>query len=110
MNTLVYKDFVGSFNYIEEEEKLYGKVQGISDLVTFEGTSIAEIKSAFIEAVDDYIELCKKVNKDPYKSFKGTFNIRISSDLHRQATLKAKKHNLNLNQFVQKAIEHAVHK
>ncbi len=110
MNTLVYKDFVGSFNYIEEEEKHYGKIQGISDLVTFEGTSIAEIKSAFIEAVEDYIELCKEVKKDPYKSFKGTFNIRISSELHRQATLKAKKHNLNLNQFVQKAIEQAVHK
>lgn len=61
MNTLVYKDFVGSFNYIEEEEILYGKIQGISDLVTFEGTSIAEIKNAFIEAVDDYIALCKEV-------------------------------------------------
>jgi predicted HicB family RNase H-like nuclease len=109
MNTLVYKDFVGSFNYIEEEEILYGKIQGISDLVTFEGASIAEVKNAFIEAVDDYIELCKEVNKDPYKSFKGTFNVRISSELHRQATLKATRHNLNLNQFVQKAIEKAVH-
>ncbi len=108
MNTLTYKDFVGSFNYIEEEEMLYGKLQGISDLVTFQGTSITEVKNAFIEAVDDYIELCKEVNKDPFKSFKGTFNIRISPALHRQATLKASRHNLNLNQFVQKAIEQAV--
>jgi len=106
MNTLTYKKFTGSFNYIEEDEILYGKIEGITDLVTFEGDSVKEIKEAFIEAVDDYLYICEEVGKNPLKSFKGAFNVRVSSDLHREASMTAVKRNLNLNQFIQKAIEH----
>lgn len=108
MNTLSYKNFMGTFDYIEEENILHGKIEGISDLVTFEGSSIVEIQKSFTEAVDDYIELCKEANKDPYKSFKGSFNVRITPKLHRLAVLKATKLNLTLNQFVQSAIEKAL--
>lgn len=108
MNTLSYQNFMGTFNYIEEEDILHGKIEGISDLVTFEGSSIEEIKKSFIEAVDDYIELCKEANKDPYRSFKGSFNVRITPKLHRLAVLKATKLNLTLNQFIQSAIEKAL--
>jgi predicted HicB family RNase H-like nuclease len=108
MNTLNYENFTGTFNYIEEDDVLYGKIAGINDLVTYEGTSIREIKKAFKEAVEDYIELCRKAGKNPYKSFKGVFNVRVSPELHRKAALKAIKLNIHLNQFVQKALEKAV--
>jgi predicted HicB family RNase H-like nuclease len=108
MNTITHKNFIGRFNFVEDEEIFHGKIEGITDLVTFEGTSVFEIKQAFIEAVEDYILLCNEVGKDPYKSFKGSFNVRISSDLHRKAALTAARENINLNQFVQKAIETAL--
>ncbi|NOU62344.1 type II toxin-antitoxin system HicB family antitoxin [Marinifilum caeruleilacunae] len=108
MNTLTYKNFIGSFNYIEEDDILHGKIEGIIDLVTFEGDSIAEIKEAFIEAVDDYLYICKEVGKEPLKSYKGSFNVRVSSDLHRDASMLAVKRKLNLNQFVKQAIENEI--
>jgi predicted HicB family RNase H-like nuclease len=108
MNTINYKKFTGTFNYIEEEDILHGKIEGIKDLVTFEGKSIEEIKNAFYEAVNDYLELCKEIGKDPYKSFKGSFNVRLSPELHRMAYIKAIQNKQNLNSFVQKAIEQAV--
>jgi predicted HicB family RNase H-like nuclease len=108
MNTLTYNDFIGTFNYIEEEDILHGKIEGISDLVTFEGVSIPEIKKAFIDAVEDYISLCAEVGKKPLKSFKGTFNVRLNPSLHQKASMEAIKRNMNLNQFVQKALEQAV--
>ena len=109
MNTLNYKGFVGVFNYIEEDEVLYGKIEGVTDLITFEGTSISEVKNAFNEAVEDYISLCEEVGKEPYKSFKGAFNVRLNPNLHRQVYLEAVKNNMNLNQFVQSTLEKAVH-
>lgn len=109
MNTLTYKDFIGTFNYIEDEDVLHGKIEGISDLVTFEGVSIPEIKKAFTDAVEDYISLCEEVGKEPLKSFKGTFNVRLTPSLHRMVSMEATKRNMNLNQFVQKALEQAVH-
>ncbi len=109
MNTLQHKDFIGTFNFIEDESILYGKIEGITDLVTFQGSSIEEIKTAFIEAVEDYILLCDEVGKEPLKSYKGSFNVRLSPKLHRQVSMEAIKHNMNLNQFIQSTLEHVVY-
>ena len=64
-NTLNYKGFFGSVNYSAEDECLFGKITGITDLVTFEGDSIQSLKSAFVEAVEDYILLCQEAGKAP---------------------------------------------
>lgn len=108
MNTLNYKGFIGAFNYAEEDDILFGKIEGVTDLVTFQGASIQEVKKAFTEAVEDYIILCDEVGKEPMKSFKGSFNVRLTPQLHRQITLEAVKNNMNLNQFIQKTLEKVV--
>lgn len=60
-NILNYKGFIGTVNYSTEDEILFGKIEEINDLVTFEGKNVEEIKNAFYEAVDDYIVLCKEL-------------------------------------------------
>ena len=109
-NILEYKDFIGSVNYSDEDECFYGKIEGINDLVTFEGSSVKELKKAFKDAVEDYIELCKEQSKEPYKSVKGSFNIRIEPKLHYSAIFTALKKGISLNQFVAEAIKNNVDK
>ncbi len=106
---IIYKDFIGTVHYSTDDELFYGKIEGINDLVTFEGSSVKELKLAFEEAVDDYLELCADMEKEPFKSFKGSFNIRISPDLHKTAYRVAVEEGVSLNQFVQKAVEHEIH-
>jgi len=103
-NMLKYKDFYGSVEYSAADECFFGKIIGTADLVTFEGNSVNNLKKAFIEAVEDYLLLCKEVGKEPQKSYKGSFNIRISPELHRAAALIAGKKGISLNTFVEKAI------
>ncbi len=105
---LKHKDFMGSVHFNSEDEVFYGKIEGINDLITFEGKSVKEILASFKEAVDDYINICNISKKQVYKSYKGSFNIRISSDLHRKAVEKAISLGIPLNQLVQKAIEKEV--
>lgn len=105
-DVLLYKEFIGTVHFSSEDDVFYGKIEGIEDLVTFEGKSVSELKESFIEAVNDYIELCKKADKKPFKSFKGTFNVRLSPELHKKAFKIAAIEGISLNQFVQKAIEH----
>lgn len=105
---LKYKDFIGSVHYSSEDDTLFGKIEGIHDLVTFEGKSVTALRMAFQEAVDDYVELCKRKKKDPHKSFRGTFNVRIKPTLHRKAMMVALSEGISLNQLVQKAIEKEV--
>ena len=105
MGALKYKDFVASLEYSDTDDVFYGKILGINDLILFEGLSIEELKHAFKEAVEDYIELCKEMNKDPYKSFKGSFNVRIPTDLHKKVFFRAQKTGISLNQYIKKVLE-----
>lgn len=107
-NYLKYKEYLATVEYSTEDEVFYGKLFGINDLVTFEGASVKEIKTAFEEAVNDYIETCKEVNKKPEKSFKGSFNVRVPSELHKNAAFIAVQNNVSLNDFVKGAIQYAI--
>ena len=68
-----YKDFIGSVHFSSEDEVFFSKIEGINDLVTFEGTSVRELKEAFQETVEDYLSLCQELGKNPHKSYKGSF-------------------------------------
>ncbi|MDA8174013.1 MAG: type II toxin-antitoxin system HicB family antitoxin, partial [Nitrospiraceae bacterium] len=92
----------------EDDDVFHGKIAAINDLILFEGTSVKELKKAFHEAVDDYLETCKEMGREPQKPYKGSFNVRIPSDLHRKAAAKATMMGVSLNQLVQKALEEKV--
>lgn len=62
-DTIKYKDFIGSVNFSEEDGVFYGKIGGINDLVSYEANSIDLLKSAFEEAVEDYLDICIEVGK-----------------------------------------------
>ncbi len=105
---LEYKDFHGTVHFSNEDAVFFGKISGINDLITFEGSSVKELQKAFIEAVEDYISLCAKREIPVLKSMKGSFNVRISPDLHQKAAMVSSKQGVSLNQFVQKAIENSL--
>lgn len=101
---LKYNDFIGSVHFSADDEVFFGKIEGINDLVTFEGKTVTKLKKAFKEAVDDYLILCAESGKQALKSFKGSFNVRLNPELHSKifefATLSGK----TLNQFVKEAV------
>ena len=101
---LEYKNYLASVHFSAADDVFYGKVLAINDLISFEGSSVKELKAAFEEAVEDYLETCAKIGKYPDKTYKGTFNVRVPSDLHKQAALFAAVHNITLNEFVKKAL------
>lgn len=105
---LQYKDYYASVHFSSEDDVFYGKILGISDLVNFEGASVKELKKAFHEAVEDYIKTCQQIGKEPNKTYKGTFNVRIPTDLHKQAAVFAAKNNISLNDFIRTAIDYAL--
>lgn len=111
MNDLLhYKEYYATIHFSAEDEVFYGKIIGINDLVSFEGTTVAQLKKAFREAVDDYLETCAELGKEPEKLYKGSFNIRIPSELHREAALQASIKNMSLNDFVRFAIDYTLSK
>lgn len=104
-DVMIYKDYIGSVHYNMEDEIFYGKIEGINDLISYEGSSVNELKSAFEEAVEDYLELCSLNGKEPEKVYKGSFNIRIKPELHKKAAQRALVEGKSLNQYIEEAIE-----
>ena len=79
-----YKGYIGSVEFSETDEVFFGKVLGIRALISYEGTSAKELIEDFHGAVDAYLEMCSETGEEPEKAYKGSFNIRISPELHKQ--------------------------
>ena len=107
-DVLTYKDFIGSVHFSAEDEVFFGKIEGINDLISFEGKTVASLKKSFREAVDEYIRFCARNKKPLLKSHTGTFNVRIKPESHQKAATLAKHLNQSLNQFVQQAIDRQI--
>lgn len=107
---LQYKTYLATVHFSAEDEVFYGEIIGINDLVSFEGTTVETLKNAFHEAVDDYIATCKETGKEPEKTYKGSFNVRIPMELHRQAAIYASIKKISLNDLVRQAIDIVVNK
>ena len=106
---LEYKSYYATVHFSAEDEVFYGNVIGINDLLSFEGSTVKELKKAFHEAIEDYLETCKSLKKVPEKTYKGSFNVRIPPELHREAAREAAQKNMSLNDFVRYAIDKIVH-
>ena len=91
-------------NIIVKIISFFGSIIGIDDNITFEGKSVTELETAFQEAVDDYLEMCHKIGKEPQKFYKGSFNVRIDPELHRRVSFLAKSKKISLNKFVKRQI------
>jgi len=106
-NLLHYKGYIGTVQFSEPDAVFHGKVIGIKSMLTFEGDCVASLIKGFHDAVDEYLELCEASGKQAEKPFKGTFNVRISSDLHRKAYETALSQGKSLNSFVEECIKRA---
>jgi predicted HicB family RNase H-like nuclease len=107
-NVLTYKGFIGFVQFSSDDNVFCGKVEGINDLITFEGQTVQELKEAFQYVIDEHIKDCEKENVPLKKSYKGSFNIRLTPDLHRKAAVTAKMRGQTLNEFIKKSIEKSI--
>lgn len=101
---MTHKGYYGSVHYSADDELFFGKIETIRSLVNYEGSDVKGLKQAFKEGVDSYLQLCQEEGLEPEQSFKGSFNVRAGSALHRKAALYAKEKGLNLNKVVTEAL------
>ena len=103
-----YNGYIAKVEFDDEAEIFHGEVVNLRDVITFQGKSVDELREAFKDSVEDYLEFCAQRNEEPEKPFSGKFSIRINPELHRQISLKAKKEKKSLNVWVSETLETAV--
>lgn len=101
---LEYKGYHAKIEFDAKDVILVGEVLGVNDSLSFNAKSVNEIIDAFHQSIDEYLELCKEIGKNPDKEFKGMFNIRISPDLHKKLYYKAEEEGISMNSFIERAL------
>ena len=107
-NTMKYRDYVGSVEFSEAKECFFGNVLGIRKNISYEGEHVRSLIRNFHEAVDGYLADCSEAGTEPEKAYKGTFNVRVSENLHREAALYGLNNNMSLNSVVENALQNMV--
>jgi predicted HicB family RNase H-like nuclease len=107
-DVLTYKGFIGSVHFSAEDGVFFGKVEGIDDLITFEGETVKDLTNAFYYVIEEHIKDCQKENIFLEKSYNGGFNIRISPDLHRKLAVTARSRGKSMNIFLNEVLSRAV--
>ena len=102
---------MGSIEYDEKEECLYGHVQGMRDgLLNYKGKSLTELNKNFKKAVDKYLSECKKKEVSPKRPYNGPLNVRLGPDLHFRAAMTAEWKGITINALIKEAVENLLEK
>jgi predicted HicB family RNase H-like nuclease len=108
MSVLTYKGYQGSFEYDPVADIFHGDVLHLTDVITFQGRSIDELKAALAESIDVYLDYCEKKGRAPQKPFSGTFNVRLTPEVHQRIAMRAAQDGMSLNKWVARTLEKAV--
>ncbi|MEO5347415.1 MAG: type II toxin-antitoxin system HicB family antitoxin [Magnetococcus sp. YQC-9] len=108
MTPMMYQGYASHIEYSDEDGCFVGRVSGIRALITFHGESVIEVRHAFQEAIDFYLESCRTRGETPESPSSGRIQAKVAPDLHARALWLAKRRGKSLNQFVTEALERAV--
>lgn len=108
MNTMSYKGYTAKIEYSDEDQCFVGHIAGIQDIVGFHGESVTELREAFAEAVDDYLETCTRLNRAPQKPYSGKLMLRIPPEVHAAVAIAAEVSGKSINQWATETFTEAV--
>lgn len=104
-NVLKYKGYTGTVLFDADDRIFHGRLMGLMDIITFEGTSVSELENDFHSAVEEYLKTCKEIGRVPEKPFSGHFMLRVPSELHCAIALAAKRERKSINAWIAEICE-----
>ncbi len=105
---LKYEGYTGQVEFDDEADIFHGEVLDLKDVVTFQGRTPDEIRQAFRDSIDDYLEFCQERGKEPDRPFSGRLILRLPKDLHRNAYLRAREAGVSLNNWITNRLNESV--
>lgn len=94
------KGYGCTVRFDDEADVFHGEVSGLRDVVTFQGRTVDELKAAFRESIDDYLDFCESRGEVPDKPFSGRFLLRVDPALHRRLVELSASEGESLNNWI----------
>ncbi|SDO51720.1 Predicted nuclease of the RNAse H fold, HicB family [Methylobacterium phyllostachyos] len=106
-NVLRHRGYAARVEFDAEDHIFFGSIAGIGDKVGFHADTVSDLEAAFREAVDDYVDTCAKVGKDPQRPFSGSLQFRVTPELHANVAIAAELSGKSLNQWGEEVLRRA---
>jgi predicted HicB family RNase H-like nuclease len=107
MKPMSYRGYSARIEYSDEDGCLIGRIAGIQDIISFHGDSVEDIRRAFHESVDFYLDTCAKKKREPQKPFSGKLMLRLPPELHARLAIRAQATGKSLNSLVTETLSQA---
>jgi predicted HicB family RNase H-like nuclease len=104
---MTFKGYAAKIEYSDEDACFIGHIAGIKDVIGFHAETVKELRTAFEEAVDDYLATCEKLGRAPQKPYSGKLMLRVPPEIHARAAMMAQAHGLSINQWASDVLAHA---
>lgn len=108
MSTMKYKGYSAATWFDSRDEIFVGKLQGITDSVSFHADTVKGLKAAMEEAVDDYLDFCKQQGRKPQKPYSGKVSLQMPGTLHKDLEKLAKDQDTSLNEVIVSALKFVI--
>jgi len=105
-----YKGYYAQVIFDENDNVFHGEVINLRDVITFEGETVDELRQAFQNSVDDYLEFCAERGENPEKPYSGKFVVRVNPELHKRVAVEARKRGVSINSLVGEALSRVIDK
>ena len=66
-----YQGYRAAVVFDDDAELFHGEVVGTRDVITFQGTSVPELREAFAASVDEYLQVCAERGRTPDRAYSG---------------------------------------
>ncbi len=107
-SNMEYRGYHAKIEYSAEDKTFVGRVLGINDTLAFDGETVEELENMFHDNIDDYLIMCKELGKEPDKEYRGSFNVRLTPELDKEAVIHAESSGVSLNQYISEAIRREI--
>lgn len=105
---MAYKVYSAKVEFDDDADIFHGEVVNLRDVIAFEGETVQQLKRAFQDSVDDYLDFCAKRGENLEKPYSGRFVLRVEPELHKNVTAEARKAGVSLNVWVADTISKAL--
>ncbi|MBC8183498.1 type II toxin-antitoxin system HicB family antitoxin [candidate division KSB1 bacterium] len=102
---LKHNGYTGHVEFDDEADIFHSEVLDTRDVITFQGKTVENIKTAFRESIDDYLDFCASRGKNPNTSFSGKLMVKMNPELHHKIYHKAIKSAKNFNDWIVETLE-----
>lgn len=109
MNAMTYKGYTARVEFDPRDNIFWGKVLGITDSITFEGATVADLTRDFHNAIDDYLKDSAMTGRQAQKPASGKLMLRVPPDVHGSAIIAAQAAGKSLNQWATEVLKEAAH-